>query len=382
MSSENFDTVTGSFAVSAFLRVCAKKLRVGDGDFYLMNTFFCGYHTGNKINISAIRIPAAKYQQCRYFWRISAIAYIGLLAAIHFRTMKRTLLIAIGLLVGTVVHGQDYYETFKKLSAAKDSVGQRNLLEGWKKKNGDDPELYTSCFNYYVQKSMSEVIRLDSDPQTGKNLQITDSSSQVVGYIHGETSYNPKYLSLGFDIIEKGITKFPNRLDMRFGKIHMLGQVNNYHAFTDEIVKSIDFSIKNKNKWQWTKNELVKEPKDFLLDNIQTYINNLFDLGDGQAKNIRRIAETTLKYYPDHVVSLSNLGISYIFENNYFKALDPLLTAEKKTPKDPIILGNIAYVYVNLKENKKATEYYEKVIQFGDDNARRFAEQQLKKLEK
>jgi tetratricopeptide (TPR) repeat protein len=227
---------------------------------------------------------------------------------------------------------------------------------------------------------MSEVIRLDSDPGTGENLQITDSANLVVGYIHGETSYNPKYLNLAFDMIDKGIAKFPSRLDMRFGKIHMLGQVNNYDAFTDEIVKSIDFSARNRNKWQWTKNELVKEPKDFLLDNIQTYINNLFDLGDGQAKNIRRIAEATLKNYPDHVVSLSNLGISYIFENNYSKALDPLLTAETKTPKDPVILGNIAYVYVNLKDNKKAIEYYEKVIQFGDENAKRFAEQQLKKL--
>lgn len=164
--------------------------------------------------------------------------------------MKRTLIIAIGLLFGTVVYGQDYYEKFKKLSADKDSVAQRSLLGEWGKKNSDDPELYTCYFNYYVQKSMSETIRLDGDPGTGKNLQITDSANQVVGYIHGETSYNPKYLNLGFDLIDKGITKFPNRLDMRFGRIHMLGQVNNYDAFTDEIVKSIEFSIKNKNKWQ------------------------------------------------------------------------------------------------------------------------------------
>jgi tetratricopeptide (TPR) repeat protein len=192
--------------------------------------------------------------------------------------------------------------------------------------------------------------------------------------------YNPKYLDPGFEIIDKGIAKFPNRLDMRFGKIHMLGQVNNYDAFTDEIVKTIDFSIKNKNKWQWTMNESVKDPKTFLLDNIQTYVNNLFDLGDKQAKNIRRIAEVTLKNYPEHIVSLSNMGISYIFENNYSKALEPLLTAEKKAPNDPIILGNIAYVYVNLNDKRKAVEYYEKVIQFGDENDRRIAEQQLKKL--
>lgn len=292
----------------------------------------------------------------------------------------KTILIITGLLFGATVYGQDYYEKFKQLSADKDSVGQRHLLREWEKKNNKDPELYTCYFNYYVQKSMSEVIRLDSDPGTGKNLQIIDSAKQVVGYIHGETSYNPQYLNPGFEIIDKGIAKFPNRLDMRFGKIHMLGQVNNYDSFTDEIVRTIAYSAKNRNKWQWTLNEPVKEPEGFLLDNIQTYINNLFDLGDGQAKNIRRIAETTLKNYPDHVVSLSNLGISYIFENNYTKALDPLLMAEKKSPDDYIILGNIAYVYVNLKDNKKAIEYYEKVSQFGDDNAKRFAEQELKKL--
>lgn len=294
--------------------------------------------------------------------------------------MRTTLIISIGLLIGTNVHGQDYYERFKKLLTDKDTVGQRTLLQEWDKKNSNDPELYTCYFNYYVQKSISEIVRLDNNPGAGENLQITDSTKQVVGYLYGETSYNPKYLNLGFDIIDKGINKFPNRLDMRFGKIHMLGQVNNYNSFTDEIVKAIDYSTKNKNKWLWTTNESVRQPREFLLDNVQTYINTLFDIGDAQAKNIRRIAETTLKIYPDHVISLSNLGISYIFENNYSKALDPLLKAEKKSPKDAIILGNIAYVYVNLKDNKKAIEYYEKVVQFGDDNAKGFAEQQLNKL--
>jgi tetratricopeptide (TPR) repeat protein len=294
--------------------------------------------------------------------------------------MKTSLLIAIGLLIGVAAYGQDYYEKFKKLLLDKDTLGQRNLLEEWKNKNSNDPELHTSYFNYYVQKSVSEMIRLDREPGAGQNLKMVDSSKQVVGYLYGETNYNPKYLSLGFEVIDKGINKFHNRLDMRFGKIHMLSQVNNYDSFTDEIVKTIDYSIKNKNNWQWTLNESVEEPKEFLLGNIQTYINTLFDVGDEQAKNIRRIAEATLNNYPGHVVSLSNLGISYILENNYSKALEPLLTAEKKSPEDAIILGNIAYLYLHLKENKKAIEYYKKVIQFGDNDTKSFAERQLKEI--
>ena len=299
-----------------------------------------------------------------------------------FRTMKRILIVGLGILTGTIAFGQNNYEKFKTLLADKDTVGQKNLLRDWEKKDNNDPELYTCYFNYYVQMSMNEVIRIGNDPGTGENLQIMDSTNQVVGFMYGETTYNPKYLNLGFEVIDTGIEKFPNRLDMRFGKIHMLGQINNFDSFTDEIVKSIDYSNKNKNKWQWTLNEPVKEPKDFLLDNLQGYVNNLFSREVGQSRNIRRIAEATLKIYPNHVVSLSNLAVSYIFENNFSKALDPLLTAEKKSPKDPIILGNIAYVYLNLNDNKKAIEYYEKVIQFGDDNAKRYAEQQLRELRK
>jgi hypothetical protein len=110
--------------------------------------------------------------------------------------MRGILIISIGLLLTTSVHGQDYFKTFKTVSANKDSAGQRKLLQEWEKNNSNDPELYTCYFNYYVQKSISEQIRLDNAPGTGKNLQITDSANQVVGYLHSETIPNISILAL------------------------------------------------------------------------------------------------------------------------------------------------------------------------------------------
>jgi tetratricopeptide (TPR) repeat protein len=286
----------------------------------------------------------------------------------------------ITLLLFTSAHSQSYSERFEKLFTDKDTLGERTLLLDWQKNNDNDPELYTSYFNYYVQKSMSDVIILGDNPPTRENFQVIDSTDKVAGYIYGEKRYNPKYLDLGFHFIDKGIDKFPNRLDMRFGKIHMLGQARSYDSFTGEIVRSIEYSIHNNNQWLWMKDQPVDKPKDFLLENLQTYVNTLFDQGPIQAKNIRRIAETSLKHYPDHVVSLSNLAVSYLMEDEYKKALDPLLAAEKKSPEDEIILANIAYVYANLKNKKKAIDYYEKVIRFGSNDAKRFAEEKLKDL--
>jgi tetratricopeptide (TPR) repeat protein len=67
--------------------------------------------------------------------------------------------------------------------------------------------------------------------------------------------------------------------------------------------------------------------------------------------------------------------------NEYDKAIEILLKAEKINPKDAVILGNIAHSYQEKGNKKKAVEYYKKVIQYGDvENAQR-ARDQLKKLE-
>jgi len=294
--------------------------------------------------------------------------------------MRGWVVMVIGLVLSCPTQGQTNFDQFKTLLAKKDTAAQHQLLIEWEKSKPDDPELYTSYFNYYVYKSQQEGLRLDRQPGKGKNLKVYDSTN-TVGYIYGETTYNPRYLIPGFDVIEKGIDKFPDRLDMRFGKTHMLGEIKDYDAFTGEIVRTIAYSGVNKNKWLWTLNEPVKDPRNFLLGSIQDYINDLFNQGgDRQAKNIRRIAEEILKLYPDHIISLSNLGISYILEEDYDKALEALLRAEKKSPKDGIVLGNIAYVYTRLKDNNKAIEYYKKVIQYGDEETKSFARDQISKL--
>lgn len=294
--------------------------------------------------------------------------------------MKFLLACTIGLVTLTSLNAQNYLQKFGELRASKDTVAQRILLDEWERQNSDDPELYTCYFNYYVQMSRVEIVRMDKRPVGSENLQLKDSTNNVVEYLYSETKYRSKNLDAGFEMINKGIAKFPNRLDMRFGKIYMLGEIDNMDAFAEEIIKAIDYSVVNSNHWQWTMNEAVQEPRQFLLDNIQTYVGELFNMGEDQARNIRRIAEATLRNYPDHSISLSNLGISYIFENNYTEALKPLLAAEVKAPTDAIVLGNIAYVYMALNDKKKASEYYRKVIKYGNDDARRFAEEQLELL--
>jgi tetratricopeptide (TPR) repeat protein len=237
-----------------------------------------------------------------------------------------------------------------------------------------------------VIKSKNEIITLGQNPKGKDVLQIMDQDTtkrEPVGFIYGDTYYNSDLLSKGFDWINKGIEKHPNRLDMRFGKIYMFGQIEDYENFTKEIIKTIDYSAINKNKWTWADSKPLDDPKEFMLSSIQNYQIQLYNTeNDDLLDNMKRIAETVLKYYPDHIESLSNLSIVFMLQKQYDKALEPLLKAEKLNPKDYIVLNNIAQAYKLKGDTKNAIKYYELTIKYGDEQAKKYAQGQIDELKK
>jgi tetratricopeptide (TPR) repeat protein len=279
--------------------------------------------------------------------------------------------------------GQDYQKQFAEFCEKKDTLAQRKLLEEWKQSNPNDPELFTSYFNYYFFLSKHEILGLETKPNNGESLTLLDSNNQAVAFIVGNTFYDETLLNKAYEVIDKGIEKFPTRLDMRFGKIYALGQNENWIEFSKEIIKTIHYSDKVKNNWTWTNNEAVKDAETMFLDGIQGYLNQLYSTEDDSLlKPMREISEIVLIYHPKHVESLSNIAITYLLTKNYKQGLKYLLKAEKINPEDAIVLNNIAYAYKALENKKKAIKYYKKTIKYGNNNEIESAKQQINLLEK
>jgi tetratricopeptide (TPR) repeat protein len=283
-------------------------------------------------------------------------------------------------LVNTVLSGQTNKEQFDALAEKRDTAGQRKLLEKWQLADSNDAELYVAWFNFYVNKSHNYIITLGNEPE-GEALQlmITDTTiKEPAGYLYSQTDYDPVLLQKGFDYIAKGIKKHPARLDMRFGEVYMYGVLKDWEKFTTEIIKTIDYSATIKNKWLWTNNKPVENPKVFMLSAVQTYQLQLYEtMEDALVENMKRIALTVLKYYPDHVESLSNLAIVYMVHEDYDNALEALLKAEKTAPKDDIVLANIAHCYKMKGDTQNAIKYYKLMLQYGDEAAKEFAQGEL-----
>jgi tetratricopeptide (TPR) repeat protein len=297
--------------------------------------------------------------------------------------MRKTIGLFIALTTSSIGFGQNFYSEFQKNIKSNDTIKQLETLTAWEKANPKDPELFTCFFNYYFRKSKDELILLTTQKPNGVVFELKDSLNQTAGYLGSQIDFNQIEFQKGIDKINEGMQLFPNRLDMRFGKIYAFGQIKDWRNFTNEIIVTVQYSKTNNNEWTWTNNEKRADGKEFFLSSLQDYQLQLYNIGDDNLLiDMRNIANEILKYYPDHIESLSNLSVTYLLKGEYDKGIEPLLKAEKLDPKDYIVLSNIAQGYKLKGDKKKAIEYYEKVIEYGDADTKAYAKDQIKELKK
>jgi tetratricopeptide (TPR) repeat protein len=286
-------------------------------------------------------------------------------------------------LITSNLFSQDYYKQFKEFQNSGDTLNQRLTLQEWKAAEPKNPELYTSLFNYHFTLAQKEVVEITEENPGGEALQIADSTGKVAGYMSSSIMYDSAETANGLSVIDQGIKLHPNRLDMRFGKCYVLGVLKDYEQFTNEIIKTVNYSAVNGNEWTWTNNQQKEDGEEFFLSSMQDYQAQIYNTGnDSLLIHMRHIAEAILVHYPRHVESLTNISVTYLILGEYDKGLEPLLKAEKIDPKDHIVLANIARSYALKGDVNQAIAYYEKVILHGDPTSKEFAKYQIQQLQK
>ena len=297
--------------------------------------------------------------------------------------MQKTITLLLLTMISSLVFAQTNYEKFRALFKNKDTAKIALLLAEWEKANANDPELYTAAINFYFSNSKQEIISLDREQKGKEGLQFTDSTGKVAGYISSNLDYNPSKVSKAIQYASTGIQKFPDRLDIRFGKCYVLQQIGDYDNFTKEIIKTVEYSQVNKNNWLWTANEKQEDGEGFMLATIQTYLKELYDTEDDNLlPYMIQIGEAVLKYYNSNVEILSTTSVALLLTKNYDKAIEYLKQAEKINLKDFIVLNNIAQGYKLKGDKANAIKYYELTEKYGDEQAKQQARQNIKELKK
>lgn len=285
------------------------------------------------------------------------------------------------LFVSTLTTAQDFKSQFDEAFNDGDTSLQQEILASWEAADSSNAELFVSRFNYYYDKSSVEMINLGTEEHIGESLQLTDSTGAVVGFLGTIQTTDTELVDLALAELDKGLKLYPRRLDMRFGKIYVLGEMQRWVPFTEEILKAIEFGASIDHAWTWTFNEPEADGKAFFLSSIQDYVITLYNTNsDSLLNKVEQIASAVLKHHPEHVESISNLSVCALYEGNVSKGIEIAKKAEALAPTDAVILGNIAYAYSLSEDKVNAILYYEKVIEYGDEDMIAFAKQQIESL--
>ena len=253
----------------------------------------------------------------------------------HVVMKKRVLLLFISTLCFIYANAQSFRDDFGKALNAKDMKKAEAILKAWDLDNANDPELYVAFFNFYTVRSMEAGM-------LSANGYDVSNSKQALEYI------------------SEGIERFPIRLDMRIAKIYMLGELNSYQAYVEEILQLIAYSDKIKNNWKEVDFLLVSYPVDMFFGVVADCQENLFLKEDPALfKDIIRISDEMLKYYPKHIQSHIASSTVYVAQKEYDKSLAKLMEALQIEPANAILSFNIAYVYEIKGDKANAKKYYE-----------------------
>ena len=289
---------------------------------------------------------------------------------------------------------QDVYSRFYDALQDKDSAAIEESIKEIRSSGGQSAERIVAEYNYYVNKALiySGVVTSSELPDNGNPttdiLTIMDSNGNPAGYMYFAQQWDSTCVDSGLAVINRGIVLYPDRLDLRFGKIHFLRQLFRWNDYAQEIHATIDRSAVNNSRWIFPDND---EPGDtILIYGVLDYERSLFEhtwdqpLNDTNTMNnlmlLRGIAEHMLQRYPKDVYSMNMMAVTYQLVEDRQNALEWLKKAEKVNPKDIIVLQNIADTYHELGNTRKERKYLKKIIKYGSPEDIERAKQYLEEL--
>jgi tetratricopeptide (TPR) repeat protein len=242
------------------------------------------------------------------------------------------------------------------------------LLQKWETAENENPEMYIAWFNYYIRLGSSSGIAMGrmEDGRYG---------------IYDQKNYLEENVYKGIEYLDKGLVYSKNRLDMYFGKISILNQINDYQKAGEEVIKLLQLSSEIKNVWLWTNNVSVADGEHVFVNSLGDYYGVWINAGTEISLEQLKICTTNqIELYPQYIGAYNYLSIYYLINNDYNIAIQYLEKALTINGNDCVILINLGRAYISIGNNTKAKECFNKVLLVGNEDDKEYAQLYLNRL--
>lgn len=217
----------------------------------------------------------------------------------------------------TAQTSEDYKNRYQLLvnKLGPTGVGIETLLNKWQEAYPDDLDMLIGRFSYYLSKSQSSaVITRDQNRYLGAEplLTLKDSTGKSVNYFQ-DINYDDELFGKSQQAIEKAIQLNPDRLDLRLLKsASLIGyEKESPDMALSDLRSLIIYNETVHPSWKYPDTEKVDE--EFFSTAVQEYCYLFFKYASPTSyEAFRELSETMLKYRPNDILYLNNLGSYYL----------------------------------------------------------------------
>lgn len=177
---------------------------------------------------------------------------------------------------------EELYARFEDIVSKREMSEFVPLISEWQKLYPNDAELYVVKMNYYFGQALTDVIVIsDTAPTDGRDYYTLLDSLGVKSYMFPEPQIDSVNLKNAFVTLSAGISKNPDRIDMRFGKSNMYLKLHDNEAAVEVIQDALRRSIENNNKWFGTLDVPIEsDGVSYMQEGIQDYLADFVDNED------------------------------------------------------------------------------------------------------
>ncbi|MCQ2294358.1 MAG: bacterial transcriptional activator domain-containing protein [Bacteroidales bacterium] len=262
--------------------------------------------------------------------------------------MKQTILFFLAVTFGTIAMGQSFPDQFDAAFNRDDYPAMRSVLSQWQEAAPEDADMLVAFYNYYVNYVGQMAASASNSDQIATMQTLADS---------------------GLMLISHAISIYPQRLDLRFGKIYFLGVMQRWDDFVSSIILTLDHS--NNIHHNWTFPNMDGSMEEIITESVMDYqstmwetindINNLGAQDSTMLLRIRKVAKRCAQLFPSDIMSVTTLATTHSALGEYDKAVRYLERAEKMDPTDETVLRNLAHAYAHIGNKQKAKLYQERI---------------------
>ncbi len=268
---------------------------------------------------------------------------------------------------------QQFQDTFYEQWERQDTAGMLHFLHEWRKSEPYNPDVFVGFFNYYAIQTFEEEVMILPEPPSdgGVYEEIKDSLNNVRGYLSSVMVINDSILDIAFNWADQGMVKFPDRLDLRMGKVYLAIETDRMEAVRDGLQSAITTGDSILHKWKWMREEELDNGRLFLTNSVQGHLYSLFEKKDSVANAII-VGTSQLMLLQDNrqFFAITNIATVRMMEGKFSESIEWLKRANKVHPRDHIVLSNLGYCYRKLKDEKNAKRYYTDALECADESAK------------